>query len=251
MYSVTIPPIGSARAWRRAASAALAARIPPAEVRWSLAGAEAEPVESRPLPEAVRPVRVAARFLALADTVVWHRETACLADLYALLWRLRQDPALIEDDTDPALSALRERARQVSRCQRRLRTGLRFVSLPADVRRDGGPHLAARVAPAHRTLEPLAPILARRFDSMDWTILSPDLTLRFEAGVLTLHPGSPAPGRAASAPVGAPTDSLQAALEQHVSRKSAPRPARGGAGKRPQPVADLLSLIDGTAARDG
>lgn len=190
MYEVTLPRIGTSGAWRDAARAALAARVPPDEILWRFDAASPELFGGAPLPARHRPVKVSRAFIELADTVVWHSDPERFSRLYALLWRLRYEPKALSDPADPEVARLRKMEKAVRRCQHKMKAFVRFTDL-----RSAGPRrsFAAWFEPTHHTVEPTAPFFARRFADMDWMIVTPDVTARFEAGSLTFHPGQEKP----------------------------------------------------------
>jgi uracil-DNA glycosylase len=192
MQHVTLPDTGTDKAWRDAARGLLAARTPPEDVTWSM-GNEAPDLFAEPAaapPPSAR-VKVPEAFVALANTVVWHREPERFARLYALLWRLRIDRAIMADPSDPDVTRLRQMEKNVRRCQHKMKAFVRFREIgPRDKPRRS---FAAWFEPTHHTLEPTAPFFARRFADMDWIIATPMLTAQFTAAGLQFHPGSPRP----------------------------------------------------------
>ena len=191
MLTIPLPRIGTWEAWRDAARACLAARVPPEEVLWTFDGAEAELFATDlPAPKVRGTVKVPKDFVEMAQWVVWHADPERFARLYALLWRLRLEKGLMSDRADPDLAKLRQMEKAVHRCKHKMRAFVRFRDLRAD-----GPRrsFAAWFEPTHHTVEPNAPFFARRFADMDWMIVTPDVTARHEVGTVTFHPGQPKP----------------------------------------------------------
>ncbi|RYH03859.1 DUF4130 domain-containing protein [Salipiger sp. IMCC34102] len=191
MHTIPLPRIGTWEAWRTAARACLAARIPPEDILWDFAGSEAELFATDlPAPTVRGTVKVPADFVDMAKWVVWHADPQRFARLYALLWRLRLDKGVMSDRADPDLAKLRQMEKAVHRCKHKMRAFVRFRDL-----RTGGPRrsFAAWFEPTHHTVEPNAPFFARRFADMDWMIVTPDITARFTDGTLTFHEGQPKP----------------------------------------------------------
>lgn len=191
MFTVPLPRIGTDIAWRDAAKRLIGAGVPPNEVLWDFAGALAPLLEGvTPLPDAKRRVQAPQSFLALVQNVIWHRDDGRFALLYAVLWRLRHGPALMQDSDDPDIVALRALEDDVVRAQIRMHKAVRF----RDLRQGGARHsFAAWYAPAHHLVEPVAPYFARRLPNLDWMIATPDVTAQFIDGNLTYHPGQPKP----------------------------------------------------------
>jgi DNA polymerase len=193
MPHVTLPKLGTDKAWREAARACLAARIPPEQITWSRGPAEdilfAE--GEAPPPAKLGPIRVPPAFVELAGEVCWHRDPERFGRLYAVLWRLRSNPKLMEDAADRDLVALRHMARAVTRDLHKIKAFVRFREIgerTAPRRR-----FAAWIQPAHYTLEPAAPFFARRFGDMDFSIATPDLVLQCEGGNIRFEEGAERP----------------------------------------------------------
>ncbi|MEM1386511.1 MAG: UdgX family uracil-DNA binding protein [Pseudomonadota bacterium] len=192
MQTVPLPRIDTARAWRDAARGLLAAQTPPERVLWAfdsdaqsdLFAEQAAP----PVPD--QSVKVPRAFIDLANKAVWHSDPQRFARLYAFLWRLRDRPSLIHDRGDSELARLRDMEKNVRRCAHKMKAFVRFrdVGSTGDRRR-----FAAWFEPTHHTVEPTAPFFARRFGDMDWMIVTPDVTAKFENGAITFAPGQSKP----------------------------------------------------------
>ncbi len=191
MRAVDLPRIGTATAWRDAARGLAAAGVAPEEVVWRYGDAPPGLFDAPAPAPGPGALTVPRTFVEMAETVVWHSDPERFARLYALLWRLRHEPRLLVDGADPALARLREMEKSVRRDLHKMRAFLRF----RDVGEAGGPRraFAAWFEPVHHIVEPNAPFFARRFGDMDWLIVTPDLTARFDDGELSLDPGRPRP----------------------------------------------------------
>ncbi|MEL6682210.1 MAG: TIGR03915 family putative DNA repair protein [Pseudomonadota bacterium] len=191
MYTVPLPRIGTDIAWRDAARRLIGAGVSPEDILWDF-GAEIGELfaTATPLPPLTRRIKAPQSFMALADTVVWHKDPQRFARAYALLWRLRHQPGLMQDRGDPDLAKLRQMEKAVRRCQHKMKAFVRFRDL-----RQGGARrsFAAWFEPTHLTIEPTAPFFARRFADMDWMIATPDVTAQFVDGNLSFHRGQPKP----------------------------------------------------------
>ena len=191
IYTVPLPRIGTDLAWRDAAKRLIGAAVSPEDILWDFDGAATGLFAAQtPLPPLSRTVKAPQSFVALADTVVWHSDPQRFARLYAMLWRLRHQPGLMQDRADPDLAKLRQMEKAVNRCKHKMKAFVRFRDL-----RQGGARrsFAAWFEPTHHTVEPTAPFFARRFADMDWMIATPDVTAQFVDGNLTFHPGQPKP----------------------------------------------------------
>lgn len=205
MRTVALPDLDTARAWRDAARALVAESVPPEEVQWTCGapeqtdlfqatgpGREADgAARTRSRRQASVSFNVPKSFVDLAETVAWHSDPERFARLYAFLWRLRDRPVLIHDRGDAALAKLRAMEKEVNRDKHKMKAFLRFreIGAPDAPRR----RFAAWFEPSHNVTEPLATFFARRFGDMDWLILTPRRTARFERGEISFAPGQPKP----------------------------------------------------------
>lgn len=100
--------------WRAAARALALARVPPAEVEWTMAGGLFTEVAQVPAASGAFSVPLA--FLTLAEAVIRHDDPERFALLYALLVRLRDRPAAL-DEASPLVQRLEAMARNVRRAE--------------------------------------------------------------------------------------------------------------------------------------
>ena len=189
---ITIPIIGAAEAWRKAARGALQDGISPDQITWGDADA---PVDLFDTFEVARgraeAVTVPRSFIALANRVVWHSDPSRFARLYGFVWRLRDAPHLITDRGDADLATLRAMEKNVRRCQHKMKAFVRFREIgEAEANRRS---FAAWFEPTHFTVEPTADFFVRRFADMDWRIYTPSVSAVFEDGKLRLEAGCDKP----------------------------------------------------------
>ncbi|MBM9594929.1 UdgX family uracil-DNA binding protein [Roseitranquillus sediminis] len=191
MRTITLPPIATAAAWRDAARGLASAAVPPEAVDWRYGNAAPGLFDEAAAPPTAGRFTVPRAFVELAERVCWHSDPERFARLYGVLWRLRDQPGLIQDRGDPALAKLRQMEKSVGRDIHKMRAFLRF----REVGDSSAPRraFAAWFEPEHHIVEPNASFFQRRFGDMDWLIVTPDLSARFEAGQLTFEPGRPRP----------------------------------------------------------
>ncbi|MBK8909645.1 MAG: UdgX family uracil-DNA binding protein [Rhodospirillales bacterium] len=192
MQTIRLPGRATATAWRDAARGCLAQGLQPEEVVWAYGGAAPDLfAPDMGVGSAAATTVVPRSFIRLAGAVVWHRDPERFAWLYTLLWRVKDRPALMDDQADPLLARLRAMQKAVYRCQHKMKAFVRFreIGAPDAERRS----FAAWFEPAHYTLEPTAPFFASRFGDMDWRIVTPDLTATFEDGALGFADGQSKP----------------------------------------------------------
>lgn len=167
--------------WRDTAKALLAGNVPPSEVAWT----DEKLLFEEPLPTGRADVRVSARFVALADEVILHREPGAHALLYRVLWRLvHEQPRLLDDAADPDIRELERRARQVRRAVHDMHAFVRF-------RQVGSERFAAWYEPSHHVLARATPFFVERFGSMRWSILTPEESVTWDGEDVVFGPGVP------------------------------------------------------------
>ena len=186
--------------WRDAARALALADVPPEAVSWQVAGEAGDLFGgsgSDPLPARGRaPFSVPKRFLDLAEIVVLHSDPQRFALLYAMLLRLREQPHAIDDEADPLRRRLALLAKEVRRDIHKMRAFVRFREI------DGA--YVAWFEPAHHIVRANAGFFARRFATMRWSILTPELSIHWNGQSLSEAPGA----TRAQAPGGDPVEDL-------------------------------------------
>lgn len=188
---ITVPRLRTAKAWRDAARTALAQQLAPEQVSWGNETTPAGLFDTELTAVPARPVKVPRSFVSLANSVVWHSDEERFARLYALLWRLQDQPWLMTDRADRDVAKLRAMEKEVHRCQHKTKAFVRFCEIgrPDDTRRS----FAAWFEPTHHTTEPTAQFFQRRFGDMDWRIITPDVSVFCVAGSLQFKLDQPKP----------------------------------------------------------
>ena len=196
MHRVVLPRIGTGEAWRDAARGCLASGHRPEQILWAMEGGADDlfGAGSAPAPRgtsASKQFTVPRGFLDLAQSVVWHSDPERFARLYALLWRLQDNPRLLADRGDAAVAQLRQMQKAVHRCQHKMKAFVRFREIgdPSAKRRT----FAAWFEPTHHTVEPTAGFFQRRFSEMDWHIITPDVSASCVDGKLSFAVELPTP----------------------------------------------------------
>ncbi|MGR3492083.1 MAG: UdgX family uracil-DNA binding protein, partial [Shimia sp.] len=103
-YTVTLPRIGTATAWRAAARAGATNGIPPEQIDWRFEGDPGGLFVGAPLPAPRGALTVPKAFGKLADGAVWHADPERFALLYEGLLRIQRTPALARDPGDPGMA---------------------------------------------------------------------------------------------------------------------------------------------------
>lgn len=180
--------------FRRAVRGLIAAGVPPESALFETA---AQPgLFASDLSIDAPPVPLPPAAADLIGTVVCHRDPERYGQLYALVWRLRHgEPHLMEVHSDPVVHRLGLLKKAVDKDVHRMHAFLRFRRTGAD---EGGERFVAWYAPDHDILARAAPFFVDRFRALDWTILTPDGTCRWDGRTLTWGP----PASRADAPAG-------------------------------------------------
>jgi DNA polymerase len=181
--------------WRDAARALAVNDVDPADIAWSVSGAEASgdlfapDQTATPLPAtpAGAELRVPRRFVDLADAVICHSDPARFGFLYRVLSRLQTEPHLLEVGTDPDVRKLEEMEKSVRRDIHKMRAFVRFRRIGDG---DSGERYIAWFEPFHFIVERNAPFFVRRFTGMRWTILTPQATADWDGTRLAIGPGA-------------------------------------------------------------
>jgi DNA polymerase len=183
MPDVALPAPDDVEAWRQAARRLLSAGVPPEAVTWRLA-TDPAPLFAAPIPPAAAEApRVPRRLLDLASRALLHRNPERFALCYALLWRLRREPALLAVATDPLVARVEALAKAVRREAHKMHAFLRFRETP------DGRHIAW-FEPAHHILRAEAPWFVRRFASLRFAILTPEASAVWDGTALSFGPGA-------------------------------------------------------------
>jgi DNA polymerase len=173
--------------WRDAARALLRAGVPPERARFRIGDAAAALFDAEPIPPPTRPApRVPRAFPALAERAALHRDPERFALLYRLLWRLQEQPSLLEVATDADVARAAMLAKNVKRDAHKLHAFLRFREIAAA----DGPRFVAWFEPAHHILRAEAGFFVRRFAQLRWSILTPGLCAHWDGAALAFTPGA-------------------------------------------------------------
>jgi DNA polymerase len=172
--------------WREAARVLRAQDVPPERVMWTVG----EPSLFSSAPEAQAapktPFTVPRAFVDLASKVALNRSENRWNLLYRLLWRLKDEPRLLEITTDPDVAAAQMMAKAVDRAVHKMHAFVRF----RQIFDDAGELYAAWFEPPHRVTERVAPFFVKRFTSMRFSLLTPDLCAVWDRQTLRFLPGA-------------------------------------------------------------
>jgi probable DNA metabolism protein len=177
--------------WRKAARSLVANGMRPQQVVWevgeaggeTLFGAAPPPVE--PL-EPSKALTVPRSFLDRAGSVACHVHPGRFDLLYRMLWRLQEETHLLSIASDPDVRRFEEWDKAVRRDMHKMRAFVRFKSIESA----GEERYVAWFEPDHFIVERNAPFFVRRFTGMNWTILTPHASARWDGERLEIGPGA-------------------------------------------------------------
>ena len=209
MHQITLAHPADYEGWRAAARTLAAARVPPAEVAFNVAGtADLFAAPATPRPPPTRALTVPKAFLDLAQGVVCHSDPERFALLYAALVRVADDRALLDDAADPLVHRLHTLAKAVRRDIHKMRAYVRFRELPEGETT----RFVAWFEPEHHVVRINAPFFERRFTAMRWSILTPEECAHWNGEGLTFTPGA----TRADAPDGDPLEDTWTTYYQSI-----------------------------------
>ncbi|KAK0360387.1 hypothetical protein LTR94_027497, partial [Friedmanniomyces endolithicus] len=179
--------------WREAARRLRLAGVEPAQARFVVGRSRGDLFdETAALPEVEGAFNAPRAFMETAAQLIQHRSENRFDLMYRLLWRLKDQPDLLNVLSDRDVAEAADRVKAVRRAAHKMKAFVRF----RQAEDEAGEHWVAWFEPAHRVLQATAPFFARRFSAMRWTILTPDGSAHWHGETLTFGPA----GEQAQAP---------------------------------------------------
>lgn len=176
--------------WRSHARRLASHRISHAQIEWLVEGspqslffAGAEP----PSHEGRWPAAVSKRFVAMAQRAVCHSDPERFARLYRILLRLQDDRTLMSNAADADIAWLMGVEKNVRRDIHKTHAFVRFRKTGE---RAGRECFVAWFEPQFRSLRLSAGFFQRRFSGMDWAILTPHESARWDGETLQFGGGA-------------------------------------------------------------
>lgn len=183
--------------WRAHARSLVARDIPAEDIHWTVSGSASllddcaadGPEQVQAVNESLPPhaLKVPREFIALARTVILHSSPDRFAVLYKVLRRLKHEHQLLTVDFDPDILRLRVFERQVRHDEHRMHAYVRFRKIESE----HGAEFVAWYEPEHHIVEATAQFFVRRFAGQRWAILTPERSLYWDGGHLSLGEGVP------------------------------------------------------------
>lgn len=173
--------------WREVARDLLRRGVAPHEVSWT--DDQQESLFGHEMPSGssgIEQPRVPKAFLSLARAAACYRHPARWALLYRVLHRLnRGEPYLLDLASDQDVRKLTGMAGEVNRDVHKMHAFVRFRKVEGEQ----GEMFVAWHEPAHLIVERATPFFARRFQTMRWSILTPDRCAYWDGEELTFGSG--------------------------------------------------------------
>ena len=187
-HRVTLSAPDDFDGWRDAARGLAEAGVPSAAIAWQVEGETADLFAGPDtLPPPAGPSFAVPRaFVDLAKKAICHSHPERFALLYAMLLKLRINKRALEDRADPLLDRLERMAKEVRRDLHKMHAFVRF----REVTDDDGTRFVAFFEPDHHIVRATAGFFVRRFTSMRWSILTPELSIHWDGTTLTEGPGA-------------------------------------------------------------
>ena len=176
--------------WRDAARALLAQNIPPEDVEWRVgksSGSLFDTSEFVPTATQGQQFSVPRDFIALCKMAILHSDTSRFALLYRLLWRLKQEPKLLQVSFDPDVAKAQAMVKAVQRDLHKMKAFVRFREIALE---GGESEFVAWFEPSHHIVEASASFFTGRFTNMRWSILTPDICMHWDGEALSYSPGA-------------------------------------------------------------
>ncbi len=187
MTRITLASPDDFEGFRAAARRLIAAGAPPETVVWQVAGADDDLLGTDAAVLTNGPeLRVAKAFPDLARRVICNRDPERFALLHRALVALQSRPKLLEDSADPLVRRLDMLAKAVGRDVHKMRAFVRFREVPDEA----GERFAAWFEPEHHIVRLNSGFFIRRFTTMRFSILTPELCLHWDGETLSYTPGA-------------------------------------------------------------
>jgi uracil-DNA glycosylase len=183
MRTVTLLQPDDFDAWRDAARGAILCDVPPDQIIWQSGLAPTDLfAEAAPALTTVGALSMTQAFMALARRAIYHSDPERFALLYTLLWRIQKNRDLMNDHADPLRRRIETLAQAVGRDSHKMHAFVRFREIEG--------RFVAWFEPDHHIVRSNAGFFVRRFASMAWSILTPELSIHWDGTTLSEGPGA-------------------------------------------------------------
>lgn len=266
MHVVTLDAEDDFDGWRDAVRGLVLDRVPPDQVVWQVGDDDPGQLFAGQMP--VIPAdrgafSVPRAFVDLARMAILHTDRQRFALLHMLLDRVLRERGLLEDQADPLVRRIEGLAKAVRRDIHKMRAFVRFREVAPhpdrprdDLERLGAAQDGARYVawfePEHYIVRANAGFFVDRFATMQWSILTPEISIHWDGKRLSEGPGA----AKAHAPDG---DQIEAVWKTYYASIFNPARLKVGAMLREMPrkywknmpeTALVPELIAGAQARE-
>jgi uracil-DNA glycosylase len=126
-------------------------------------------------------------FIELCRKAILHSDPARFALLYRMLWRLKQEPKLLQVSFDPDVAKAQAMVKAVRRDLHKMKAFVRFreITMPG-----GESEFIAWFEPSQHIVQASAAFFTARFTNMRWSILTPTICMHWDGATLNYGPGA-------------------------------------------------------------
>jgi DNA polymerase len=170
--------------WRSAARRLRLCEVPPEAVDWRVG----DSLFAEELPEppvGLAPFAAPRAFLALAEDVLLHADPGRFALMYRILWRLRDQPRLLEMVTDPDVARAGAMRKAVGQSIHKMHAYVRFRRVSDEEEET----YVAWFEPPHHVLLRGADFFVKRMANLRFSILSPEVCVHWDRRSLSTTSG--------------------------------------------------------------
>lgn len=182
--------VNNFKQWRNKARLLLQQQVPPALVDWSEEQQMSlvfNDVATDVVQNGQHTLRVPAKFINLAKAAACYRDAKRWSILYSVIWRLTHGcPELLHLNTDPEIKKLHHMQKSVNRDVHKMHAFVRFKRQIID----GQKWYVSWFEPSHLIVEYTADFFIKRFNTMNWSILTPDACAHWDQNSLTITGGA-------------------------------------------------------------
>jgi DNA polymerase len=203
MYQALLSGPDDFEGWRTAARRFALANVAAQDIDWHVEGQAPSLLsfDEPPTADNGNAFSMPRAFMDLASSAILHRDEQRFALLYELLLHIRERPSRMEDQADPLLRRVEMLAKAVRRDIHKMRAFVRFREMKDG---DGGERFVAWFEPDHHIVRANAGFFVRRFASMRWSILTPEISIHWDGEILSESSGA----KRADAPAGDPIEEV-------------------------------------------
>jgi uracil-DNA glycosylase len=171
--------------WRDQCRGLLRIGAKPEDVIWQVGDTPTDLFAATATPTApIGPaIGVPPEFVSLARSVICHSDPKRFGLLFGLLTDIKARRRRMDDAADPLLRNLHDMAKHVRRDIHKMRAFVRFRR----IEENGAEHYIAWFEPEHHIVRTNAAFFVRRFAGMQWSILTPQMSVHWDRQ--TLHEG--------------------------------------------------------------